>query len=67
MIDKDFPEPEDYVPERETAPAGEDYVPEVSLDDPAREADPADVADQLTELPAAEEDLVGENDEEDGL
>ena len=43
----------------------EEYEPEVTVEDPFREANPADVAEQAIELPADDGDgeAVGDDDE----
>lgn len=55
MIAEDRPDPDEYAPGPDPVTAAEEYEPEVSVDDPAREANPADVAEQLVELPADDE------------
>lgn len=52
---------EEFVPEPSTA--GEDYDPEVEIEDPTREADPADVNDQYAEVPELVEDEAEEEPE----
>lgn len=51
MFAEDRPDPDEYTPEPDPVTAAEEYTPEVSVDDPTREADPADVADQLVVVP----------------
>ena len=60
---EDNPEPDEYTPDPVDEP--QEYAPEVSLDDPAREADPADVADQIAELPSSDGEEPGDDDEFD--
>lgn len=54
MTTPDTHDPDEYRPD--PAVTAEEYRPEGVLDDPAREADPADVADQLTEVPDGDDD-----------
>lgn len=49
MTEPGIDEVEEFVPEPSAAP--EDYDPEVEIEDPTREADPADVNDQYAEVP----------------
>lgn len=57
MTTPDSPDPDEYRPEQVTA--AEEYTPEGILDDPAGEADPADVAEQLTEVPTGDDERPG--------
>lgn len=51
MFAEDRPDPDEYTPEPDPVTAAEEYAPEVSVDDPTREANPADVAEQLVVVP----------------
>ncbi|MBB1023689.1 hypothetical protein G6019_04470 [Dietzia sp. DQ12-76] len=51
MFAEDRPDPDEYTPEPDPVTATEEYTPEVSVDDPTREANPADVAEQLLVVP----------------
>ena len=51
MNAEDRLDPDEYVPDPDSVTAPEEYEPEVAVDDPTREADPADVPDQAIELP----------------
>lgn len=63
MIAEDRPSPDEYTPDPDPVTATEEYEPEVSIDDPAREANPADVAEQIAELPPSDErDPVDDDD-----
>lgn len=58
MTIEDRPDPDEYTPEPDSVTAAEEYEPEASADDPTREANPADVAEQLVALPTDDEDLA---------
>lgn len=51
---EDTADPDEYTPEPGPVTAAQEYAPEVGIDDPVREADPADVAEQLAELPLSD-------------
>ena len=51
MFAEDRPDPDEYTPDPDPVTAAEEYEPEVSVDDPTREANPADVAEQLVVVP----------------
>lgn len=51
MFAEDRPDPDEYTPEPDPVTAAEEYAPEGSLEDPTREANPADVAEQLVVVP----------------
>lgn len=63
MTAPDSPDPDEYRPD--PAPTAEEYTPEGTLDDPGREADPADVADQFIEVPAGDDDRPDDDDDGD--
>ena len=51
MTAEDRPDPDEYTPGPDSVTAPEEYEPEVSIEDPTREANPADVAEQAIEVP----------------
>lgn len=65
MIAEDRIDPDEYTPGPDSVTAPEEYEPEVAVEDPFREANPADVAEQAIELPADDGDgeAVGDDDE----
>ena len=66
MTIEDLPDPDEYTPEPDSVTAAEEYEPEASADDPTREANPADVAEQLTALPADDEELAVADADDEG-
>lgn len=65
MSIEDRPDPDEYVPAPDSVTAAEEYQPEVTVDDPAREANPADVAEQAVELPADDSGPDQSDDDDD--
>jgi len=63
MIIEDRPDPDEYTPGPDSVTAPEEYEPEIRLDEPFREANPADVAEQAIELPADEPDPEEDDDD----
>ncbi|ODQ83323.1 hypothetical protein BFG51_10675 [Dietzia alimentaria] len=63
MITEDRIDPDEYTPGPDSVTAAEEYEPEVTVDDPSREANPADVAEQAIELPADDGDTEDDDDE----
>ncbi|MDD9206688.1 hypothetical protein PU560_09450, partial [Georgenia sp. 10Sc9-8] len=53
-------DPEEHEPTPDTVADPEDYDPQLEVEDPVREADPADVAEQTLELPDDDEAPEGE-------
>ncbi|WP_341360388.1 hypothetical protein V5H98_04130 [Georgenia sp. M64] len=47
---------QEHVVDTDPARAPEEYAPEVEVDEPTREAEPADVAEQLIEVPVPEDE-----------
>lgn len=64
MIAEDRIDPDEYTPGPDSVTAPEEYEPEVTVDDPFREANPADVAEQAIELPDDDGDPEGDDDDE---
>ena len=62
MIAEDRIDPDEYTPGPDSVTAAEEYVPEVTVDDPFREANPADVAEQAIELPVDDGEPEGDDD-----
>lgn len=65
MSIENSPDPDEYTPDLGPISAAEEYQPEPSLDDPAREANPADVAEQAVELPADDSGQEQLDDDDD--
>lgn len=64
MTAPDVPDPDEYRPDPTVT--AEEYTPEGgALDDPAREADPADVADQLNEVPTGDDERTDDDGDAD--
>ena len=63
MITENPIDPDEYTPGPDSVTAPEEYEPEVTVDDPFREANPADVAEQAIELPDDDGDPEGDDDE----
>lgn len=61
MTEPGIDEIEEHLPE--PTPTPEDYDPDVTLEDPTREADPADVQEQNIEVPELIEDEEDELEE----
>ena len=51
MLAEDRPDPDEYTPEPDPVTAAKEYAPEVNLEAPTREANPADVAEQMVVVP----------------
>lgn len=66
MSIEDRPDPDEYVPAPDPVTAAEEYQPELTVDDPDREANPADVAEQAVELPSDDSgpDQSDDNDDD---
>ena len=58
MTIEDRPDPDEYTPGPDSLTAPEEYEPEASIEDATIEADPADVADQLIDVPDGDDDEV---------
>lgn len=63
MTTPDTHDPDEYRPD--PALSAEEYTPEGTLNDPGREADPADVADQLTEVPTGDDERPDDDGDAD--
>lgn len=66
MTEPGRPDPEEHTPDPDPVTAAQEYTPEDTIDDPSREADPADVAEQIAEVPTADEDGPIEDDAAEG-
>ncbi|MBB1019060.1 hypothetical protein G6023_12350 [Dietzia sp. DQ11-71] len=69
MIAEDRIDPDEYTPGPDSVTAPEEYEPEVTVEDPFREANPADVAEQAIELPVddGDSDSDAEGDDDQGV
>lgn len=58
-------DPDEYTPGPDPVTAAQEYTPEGDLADATMEADPADIVDQLTEVPDSDDDGPDESDDFD--
>lgn len=63
MTAEDRIDPDEYTPDPDPITTAEEYEPEGTVNDPFREANPADVAEQAVEVPDDDDTPEGDDDE----